>query len=185
MKLRFKVTPIKPFSDVFAIEGPAFEDGRGWFMETWRKEEFEQLGINGTFVQDNLVFSGPRGVLRGMHFQRAPFEQAKLVQCLRGRAFDVAVDLRRDSSTYGQWGGIELSETSRRQIWIPEGYAHGYCTLDADTLMSYKVTAKYSPSHEGSISWCDPDIAINWPVQKPIISQKDKAAPHLREEATV
>lgn len=180
--MSFHVEPLAPFDDVLVIEGRRFHDERGWFMESWRSDAFEPLGIPGPFVQDNLAFNGPAGVLRGMHFQRDPFAQGKLVRCLTGRAYDVAVDVRPGSPTRGRWAGLELASDESRQVWIPPGYAHGYCTLEPDTLMSYKVTAHYSREHEGSLLWDDPRVGIEWPVHRPILSPKDAAAPPLDAE---
>ncbi len=159
-----------------------YGDERGFFMETYRLSDFRKAGIDAEFVQDNHSRSS-RGVLRGLHYQLHPMAQGKLVRCVRGRVFDVAVDIRKGSPTFGRWFGIELSEKNRYMLWIPQGFAHGFLSLADDTEILYKVSgAEYSPAHERTIRWNDPDIAIDWPLEGlgPILSEKDKNAPPLK-----
>jgi dTDP-4-dehydrorhamnose 3,5-epimerase len=161
------------------IEPDIFKDNRGFFLETFNQNRYTEYGMPHTFVQDNLSFS-VKGTLRGLHFQnRHP--QAKLVQVITGEVFDVAVDIRPDSDTFGQWEGIYLSGQNKRQLFIPEGFAHGFCVLSETTHFLYKCTDFYFPEDEGGIIWSDPDIAIDWPIQNPIISDKVKQFPHLSE----
>ena len=158
------------------IRPKRFGDSRGWFSEVYSEKTFNQLGINDHFVQDNHSLSRPIGTLRGLHYQTPPFGQAKLVRCVRGRIFDVAVDIRHGSPTYGKWVGAELSADEGEQLYIPIGFAHGFLTLEADSEVCYKVSAIYSPANDGGILWNDPDIAIAWPLspdRAPILSGKD------------
>ncbi|MBQ7625851.1 MAG: dTDP-4-dehydrorhamnose 3,5-epimerase [Rhodocyclaceae bacterium] len=159
------------------IEPRVFGDARGFFMESWNARRYREAGIDEQFVQDNVSRS-VRGVLRGLHVQH-PQGQGKLVQVLTGEVFDVAVDIRRGSPTYGQWEGVTLSEENRRQFYIPPGFAHGFCVLSDSALFSYKCTEFYAPENEVSIRWDDPDIGIEWPVDSPILSAKDLAAIRL------
>ncbi|KPF61797.1 dTDP-4-dehydrorhamnose 3,5-epimerase [Porphyrobacter sp. AAP60] len=155
------------------IEPRVFGDARGFFMETWNAAAFAEAGLDLTFVQDNHSRS-QKGVLRGMHFQN-PGPQGKLVRVTRGAVFDVAVDLRRSSPHFGQWVGVELSADNRRMFWVPEGFAHGFLTLEDDTDFLYKCTAPYVPQSEHSLAWNDPEVGIVWPATgiDPIISDKD------------
>ncbi len=162
---------------VLILEPKIFGDDRGFFMETWNGRRYEDLGIPNCFVQDNLSFSA-RGVLRGLHFQN-PMAQGKLVSVLRGEVFDVAVDIRVGSPTFGRWTGVILSAENKRQFWVPEGFAHGFVVTGEDALFSYKCTNYYAPEYDGSILWNDPEIGIKWPVEKPILSEKDATAPTL------
>lgn len=159
-----------------------FEDSRGWFTETWQRSRYEQLGIVEDFCQDNHSLSATRGTIRGLHFQRVPYAQAKLVRCLRGAVFDVAVDIRSDSPTFRQWVGVVLSAERGNQLYIPSGYAHGFLTLEDNTEIAYKVDANYAPEADGGISWHDPDIGIDWPLdnESPKVSAKDESLPFLR-----
>lgn len=175
----YTASPLGAIDGPKVIEGRVFRDERGWFTESWRADGFRLLGLPEAFVQDNLAYNLQAGILRGLHFQRPPAAQGKLVRCLAGRAFDVAVDIRRGSPTFGRWAGVELRPDDGRQVWIPAGFAHGYCTLEPGTLMAYKVDAPYSPGHEGSVRWDDPAIGVRWPVPHPILSAKDRAAPPL------
>lgn len=159
-----------------------FKDSRGWFTETWHAQKFSKVGIDSDFCQDNQSYSLFQGTLRGLHFQKPPFAQSKLVQCLQGRIFDVAVDVRRSSPTFGKWFGLELSADDGRQLFIPAGYAHAFVTLEDHCMVAYKVDAPYSSSHDGGIAWNDPAIGIKWPFdQEPILSAKDSALPLLEE----
>ena len=161
------------------IEPQVFGDERGFFMETWNAEAFARTGLDLTFVQDNHSRS-QRGVLRGLHFQN-PGPQGKLVRVTSGAVFDVAVDLRRSSPTFGQWVGIELSAENRRMFWIPEGFAHGFLTLADNTDFLYKCTAPYAPQSEHTLAWDDPALGIGWPLDglAPIISEKDRRGVRL------
>lgn len=156
-------------------------DERGFFSETWREETWRENGIDAAFVQDNHSVSGQRGILRGLHFQTPPFAQAKLVRVTRGAVFDVAVDIRAGSPTYGRWVGVEISATLWNQLYIPAGFAHGFLTLEPDTHFLYKVSSRYSPDHDRSIRFDDPAIGIEWPIDPAdvILSQKDRDAPLL------
>lgn len=166
---------------LIAINPKRFMDRRGWFVETWNKTRFEEQGVKAEFVQDNHSYSAHAGTIRGLHFQRSPYAQAKLVRCLKGRIFDVAVDLREGSPTYGKWEGIELTAELGNQLFIPAGYGHGFLTLEADTEVAYKVDNYYAPEADAGIAWNDPDIAIDWPLNglEPILSDKDARLPNL------
>jgi len=171
-----------PIEGLVIIEPRAFPDERGYFMESYKQSDFEKAGILGPFVQDNHSRS-KRGVLRGLHFQRPPYAQGKLVRVSRGRAWDVAVDLREGSPTFGKYFALELSESNRLMFWIPAGFAHGFLALEDDTELQYKCTAEYNAASDGGLRWNDPDIAIAWPDIgiAPIVSAKDAALPTLRE----
>ncbi len=159
-------------------------DDRGWFSETWNRDRLAAAGIDYDFCQDNHSFSRPAGTLRGMHFQLPPQAQAKLVRCLRGRVFDVAVDVRRASPTFGQWRGIELSAANGRQLLIPAGYAHGFLTLEPDCEIAYKVDAHYAANCDSGFAWNDAAVAIAWPLDgPPVLSDKDCALPALADLA--
>jgi len=159
-------------------------DARGWFTETYNRDTFAQLGIDCTFVQDNHSLSAPAFTLRGLHFQTPPRSQDKLVRCIRGRIFDVAVDVRKGSPTYGQSVGAELSAESGHQLFIPIGFAHGFLTLEPDCEVTYKCSDTYAPDHDGGIRWDDPAIGIDWPIpagRTPELSAKDKVQPLLAD----
>ena len=170
--------------EVILVRPRVYPDDRGFFLETFRASAFRQAGITGPFVQDNLSYSR-RWVLRGLHFQRAPYEQGKLVTCVQGRIFDVAVDLRRGSATFGRWVARELSAKEPALLWIPPGFAHGFLVLSEAALVWYKVTHhEYRPGAEGRIRWDDPDLAIRWPLPpgtRPLLSPRDATAPGFRE----
>jgi dTDP-4-dehydrorhamnose 3,5-epimerase len=168
-----------PLPGVLVLEPPVFQDARGFFMETYQGARYRDAGIAETFVQDNLSRS-LRGTVRGLHFQQ-PQPQGKLVQTVRGSVFDVVVDVRRRSPTFRQWFGVELSEENRRQLWIPPGYAHGFCALSDVADVAYKCTTPYVAAANQAILWNDPEIGIAWPVREPILSPKDLAAPRLRD----
>lgn len=161
------------------IEPLVHGDSRGFFMETWHAERYRSIGLPGQFIQSNLSRSGA-GVIRGLHYQN-PKPQGKLVSVFEGRAFDVAVDVRSDSPTFGQWAGVELSAENHRQFYIPEGFAHGFCVLSNSVLLSYLCTEVYHAEHDAAVAWDDPDIGINWPVASGELSRKDAAAPRLKE----
>lgn len=165
---------------VYLIDVKTYGDHRGYFMETYKEEDFEAAGLNYRFVQDNQSSSN-KGVLRGLHFQKT-FPQAKLVRVLKGEVFDVAVDLRKGSETYGQWVGVMLSEENHRQFMIPRGFAHGFVVVSDHAEFAYKCDEKYHPEDEGGILWNDPDVGIDWPdVSEIILSDKDKNHPTLAE----
>ena len=161
------------------IEPSVFEDKRGYFLEIHHQERFQSTGLTASFVQDNLSFS-KKGTLRGLHFQ-ITHPQAKLVQALTGEIFDVAVDIRPESPTFGKWSGAMLSEENKRQLFIPGGFAHGFCLLSESAHVAYKCTDYYSPEDEGGILWSDPTVAIDWPVKDPMLSNKDKQYPCLAD----
>lgn len=158
-----------------------FADSRGCFSETWNRARLEAVGIAIDFCQDNHSLSQPKGTLRGLHFQAPPLAQTKLVRCLRGRIFDVAVDIRRSSPTFGQWAGVELTAENGKQFLIPAGYAHGFVTLEPDCEIAYKVDAHYSAECDGGVAWDDPAIGIDWQFDGaiPVLSEKDQALPQL------
>lgn len=167
---------------VIIIEPTLIGDQRGWFMETFSKEKFEAAGINANFVQDNQSFSEKKGTLRGLHYQTNPMAQTKLVRCTKGAIFDVAVDIRKGSPTYGEWVGVELSAENKKQLLVPKGFAHAFMTLTEDVEVQYKVDEVYSPENDRGIIWNDPSIAIDWPLDvKPITSGKDENAPLLQD----
>jgi dTDP-4-dehydrorhamnose 3,5-epimerase len=171
-------TPLE-LPGLLLIEPRVFRDQRGWFMESWNAERYAGAGVLSAFVQDNLSLS-QGGVLRGLHYQH-PHGQAKLVSVLEGEVWDVAVDIRSGSSSFGRWYGCTLSAENARQLFIPEGYAHGFVVLSGSALFSYKCSDYYRPESEGTIRWDDPDLAISWPVEDPQVSAKDQAAPRLAE----
>lgn len=164
---------------VLVIEPAVHADARGHFMESWSADRYAAIGVPGPFVQDNLSLSR-RGVLRGLHLQH-PHGQGKLVSALAGEVFDVAVDVRRGSPTFGGWTGATLSVENRLQLYVPPGFAHGFVVVSGEALVAYKCTAPYHRESETSILWSDPDIGIDWPVAAPTVSDKDAAAPRLRD----
>lgn len=165
--------------EVLVVDPDVFEDGRGFFLETYHKAKYGELGITENWVQDNLAFSRQQ-VLRGMHLQH-PQGQAKLVQVLQGEVFDVAVDVRRGSPSFGRWTGEILSASNKRQMYVPAGFAHGYCVLSETALFHYKCSGLYAPQHEMGVLWSDPDLGIEWPVKNPVVSEKDGKLPRLAE----
>ena len=166
-------------ADVKLIEPKVWNDARGFFLESYRDDQYAEAGI-GPFVQDNQSFS-QRGVLRGLHYQWPYNVQGKLVSVVHGTVWDVAVDIRRGSPTFGKWVGAELSAENHRQLWVPPGFAHGFVVLSETALFTYKCTAYYSPADEVSIRWDDPTIAVQWPVTDPTLSGKDAVAPLLTD----
>lgn len=165
--------------EVLLVEPQRFGDARGYFIETWREERYRAAGINLSFVQDNLSRS-TRGILRGLHLQH-PNDQGKLVYVLVGEVFDVAVDVRVGSPNFGKWTGALLSADDHRQLWIPPGFAHGFCVTSETALFAYKCTAPYSAADELGVAWNDPALAIPWPVAEPQLSAKDKFLPRLAD----
>ena len=166
---------------VVEITTPRFGDDRGFFSETWNQQSWAKAGLDLSFVQDNHSVSKFAGTVRGLHFQKSPVAQGKLVRVVRGAIFDVAIDIRRNSPSFGKWLGVELSEDKWNQLYIPVGFAHGFMTLVPDTHVTYKVTAPYSKEHDRAIRFDDPDIAIRWPLEAAVLSDKDKAAPLLKD----
>lgn len=178
---KIKVTNCE-IEGLYIIEPAVFPDERGYFMETYNQKDFEEAGLGITFVQDNQSMS-VKGVLRGLHFQKQ-YPQGKLVRVVRGKVFDVAVDLRKDSQTYGKWFGVELSAENKKQFYIPEGFAHGFLVLSEEAEFCYKCTDFYHPGDEGGIRWDDPDIGIKWPLEEGtelVISEKDQKWSGLKD----
>ena len=171
-------------SGVWILEPCVFSDNRGIFMETWSKCELEAHGLFYGFVQDNHSVSTVRSTLRGIHFQRGDKAQAKLLRCIRGTVLDIAVDLRPSSPTYKQWEAVELSAENKRQILIPRGFGHGFVTLTDDTEILYRADNPYAPEADAGILWNDPELGIDWSVENPILSEKDKHNPLLRDAVT-
>ena len=167
--------------DLFIIEPQVFGDNRGWFMESWSQKKMEEAGLFYNFVQDNHSFSALKGTLRGLHFQKGSSSQAKLVRCVRGAVLDVAVDLRKNSKTYKKWVGCILSEENKKQFLIPRGFAHGFLTLTDNVEFVYKADNYYDPQADRNIIWNDEEINIDWGIENPILSEKDKKAPKLSE----
>ncbi|RXZ01502.1 dTDP-4-dehydrorhamnose 3,5-epimerase [Fictibacillus sp. S7] len=169
-------------SGVKVIEPKVFGDHRGWFMETYSTEVFKEAGIDIKFVQGNHSFSTAKGTLRGLHYQLNPKAQTKLVRCTKGAIFDVAVDIRKGSPSYGKWFGIELSAENKKQLLIPKGFAHGFMTLTSNVEVQYKVDELYAPDCDRGIIWNDPAIGIEWPIDiTPVLSEKDQKAPILEK----
>lgn len=170
---------------VWIIEPERMADERGWFARTFCAEAFAVRGLATDFAQCNASFNAGRGVLRGLHWQAAPHAEAKLIRCVRGRVYDVAVDLRTGSETFGQWLAAELSAETGRMIYIPEGCAHGFQTLTDDSELAYQITAPYRPALARGVRWDDPALAIRWPVPDPILSPRDRALPLLEQLGTI
>ena len=169
--------------EVLLIKPKKFDDNRGYFYESWNQDRYAEFGMPEDFVQDNISLS-TKGTLRGLHYQE-PMAQGKLVSVLVGRVFDVAVDLRRGSPRFGSWVGVELSGETREQLWIPEGFAHGFCVMSDLAEFFYKCTAPYNPETEHTIRYDDPEIGISWPVEVPVLSEKDKNAFSLSDAITL
>lgn len=170
-------------SGLLLIEPRVFGDDRGYFFESYNKRVFEEAGLHMEFMQDNESCSS-KGVLRGLHFQEPPYEQGKLVRVARGAVMDVSVDIRKDSPTYGKWEAFELSAKNKRMLWIPPGFAHGFLTLAENTVFIYKCTNLYNRESENSIFWNDPDLKIDWGIDRPLVSEKDQEAPFFRDLAS-
>jgi len=167
-------------SGLVVVEPRAFADDRGFFLESYKKSDFVNNGIDIEFRQDNHSLSS-KGVLRGLHYQKPPFAQAKLVRVIKGSAWDVAVDIRRNSRTYKQWFAVELSGENKKMFYIPEGFAHGFLALTDEVQLMYKCSNEYSPQHDAGIIWNDPELAIKWPFSDPVLSEKDIVLPLLRD----
>lgn len=168
-----------PLPGVYLLEPVVHGDHRGYFMESFTRRSLEALGLAFDFVQDNESLSAQAGVIRGLHYQLSGKAQTKLVRVLAGAVYDVVVDIRRGSPTFGKWIGVILSEANKRQIVVPKGFAHGVCTLAPNTRLLYKVDEYYSPQHDRGIRWNDPRLAVDWPVSSPILSAKDEGQPLL------
>jgi len=177
MSCMFKKLKIK---DVVLVEPKIFHDDRGFFVETYKKSEFVLNGITEEFVQDNHSFS-QKGVLRGLHFQTNPKAQGKLVRVIKGKVWDVAVDMRKDSPTFKQWVAEELSEDNHRMFYLPAGFAHGFVALSDNVHLTYKCTGEYSSENDAGVIWNDPELAINWPIKDLILSDKDKMLPLFKD----
>lgn len=175
-----KITKTK-LDGVVIIEPDVFGDNRGFFMESWNKKKMEEAGFYYDFVQDNHSKSTVKGTLRGIHFQKGNKAQAKLVRCVKGVVLDVAVDLRQNSPTFKQWVGVELSEENKKQLLIPRGFGHGFVTLTDDVEFLYKADNYYASEADAGIRWNDPDIGIEWGIENPILSEKDKKNPFLKD----
>ncbi|MBN2297414.1 MAG: dTDP-4-dehydrorhamnose 3,5-epimerase [Deltaproteobacteria bacterium] len=165
----------------FVVEPAVHKDPRGFFVETFNEKAFRDNGIKAGFVQDNYSFSRQKGVLRGLHFQYPPHAQAKLVLVISGSVHDVIVDLRQDSPTFLRWTCVELRSSELNMLYVPRGFAHGFCTVEDDTHVIYKVDSLYAPHADGGIRWDDPDLSITWPVASPLLSQKDSQLPYLKD----
>jgi dTDP-4-dehydrorhamnose 3,5-epimerase len=178
----WRFTPLA-LPDLVLVEPPCFADARGWFSETYNARVFAKQGIDLVFLQDNTSFSAMAGTVRGLHYQSKPFEQAKLVRAVKGRLLDVAVDIRTGSPTYGKHAAVELSAENGRQLLVPAGFAHGFITREPDTIVAYKVTNFYAPDHDHGIFWADPDLGIDWGIDRAdaVLSPKDLAWPRLVE----
>lgn len=175
-----KIVPTR-LADVLIVEPQKFGDRRGYFLETYQQRRYSAAGIDTAFVQDNISFSR-RNTLRGLHFQH-PRGQAKLVQVIEGEIFDVAVDVRQGSPTFGQWVGVQLNGETPQQLFVPAGFAHGFCVMSPTALFLYKCGDYYAPEHECGLRWDDPDLAIEWPVDTPLLSDRDREFPTLKEIA--
>lgn len=167
--------------DLLLIKPKVFQDNRGFFLEFYSERTFKDLGIEIKFVQDNHSFSVKKGVIRGLHFQLPPNAQTKLVRVTRGAAYDVAVDLRKNSLTYGKWQGFELTAENFNMLYVPQGFAHGFCTLEENTEVMYKNDNFYATESEAGLCWNDPTLNIDWPVKDPMLSEKDANAPFFRD----
>lgn len=173
-------TPTK-LQGAYILEVKKIEDERGFFGRSWCKQELEAHGLNANVVQANVSYNKVKGTLRGMHFQKAPHQETKLVRCTRGAICDVIIDLRPDSPTYKQWIAVELTESNYRMLFVPEDFAHGFITLEDNTEVTYQVTQYYTPGAEGGIRWNDPAFHIEWPIEPVVVSGKDQAHPDFAE----
>jgi dTDP-4-dehydrorhamnose 3,5-epimerase len=178
------MTSITPLAipDVLLITPQRHGDARGWFAETWSEKLMRAASLSDPFVQDNQAYNARKGTVRGLHFQKAPHAQGKLVRVLKGAIYDVAVDVRPGSPSYGRWVAAELTAAGGEQLFVPRGFAHGYCTLEDETELFYKVDGQYAPELEGGVAWDDPDLAIDWPLEgAAVLSDKDLKLPRLRD----
>ena len=175
-----KKIPLK-LNGVCLLEPVVHGDNRGFFMESYNESVMQSLGLNYSFIQDNHSLSAEPGVIRGLHYQLNPKAQTKLVRVLAGAIYDVVVDIRKSSPTFGQWVGVILSEHNKRQLLVPKGFAHGFCTLVPNTQVLYKVDEYYSPEHDRGILWSDPSLGIDWPTSHPVLSDKDQRHPLLQD----
>ncbi|MEZ5346642.1 MAG: dTDP-4-dehydrorhamnose 3,5-epimerase [Pyrinomonadaceae bacterium] len=164
-------------SGIFEVLPKVFEDERGYFSETYRSDDFKEKGLQTDWVQENQSFSRLKNTIRGLHFQSPPYAQTKLIRVPRGRILDVFVDIRVNSPTFGHWDAIEVSEERRNAVYVSKGFAHGFCTLENDTLVQYKVDSVYSRENEGGILWNDPQLSIDWNCENPLLSGKDRELP--------
>ena len=167
--------------EVKIIEPTVFNDHRGFFMESFNVKKYEDHGMPYNFVQDNHSFSSDEHVIRGLHYQQNPMAQTKLIRVVAGAIYDVAIDIREDSPTFGHWVGVTLSEDNHRMLFVPKGFAHGFCTLSENTHVLYKVDEYYSPENDKGILWNDPELNIEWPTLAPILSEKDKHQPLMKD----
>jgi len=177
----FEFEKLEP-AGLVLVRPKVFRDDRGFFVESYKKSDFEKAGVSGEFVQDNHSKS-VKGVLRGLHYQKDPFAQGKLVRCLSGRILDVAVDIGRDSPSFGKWAAVELDSDSAGMLYIPPGFAHGFLVLSETAEIMYKCTKEFSPAHDAGIRWDDPRLGIDWGIKAPILSAKDSALPYLKDTA--
>ena len=180
----FDFFPLNKLPDVVLVVPKMFGDERGFFLEAYKVSAFAEQGIHDHFVQDNHSHS-TKGVLRGLHYQRPPKAQAKLVRALHGEIFDVVVDIRQGSPTYGQWTGVTLSARDARMLYVPCGFAHGFCVLSETADVVYKVSTEYAPETEGGLMWNDPDLGIEWPIAEPLVTEKDTHYPLFRDSGSV
>ncbi len=176
--MEFQKTTLK---DAFLVKSQVFQDERGFFLENYSKQKFQAAGIEVDFVQDNHSLSVKKGVLRGLHFQKGSDAQAKLVRVTKGAVYDVIVDLRKDSPTFGKWEGFTLTAENFLMLFVPRGFAHGFCTLEENSEFQYKCDNFYVPQSEGGVIWNDPTLKIDWPVENPILSEKDQKNPTWKE----
>lgn len=175
-----EILPLE-LNGVVMLEPVIHGDHRGFFIESYNEKKFRKITLQSSFVQDNHSLSSEAGVIRGLHYQLNPKAQTKLVRVLSGAIYDVVVDIRKSSPTFGQWVGVILSEFNKRQLLVPKGFAHGFCTLVPNTQVFYKVDEYYSPEHDRGILWSDPSLGINWPTTHPILSDKDQGHPLLKD----
>jgi len=166
---------------VVLIKPKVFSDERGFMMETYKYPDFKNSGINATFVQDNRSKSVKKGIIRGLHYQKAPHAQAKLIMVVRGSILDVALDIRKTSPTFGKWVSAELSANNRKMLFMPEGFAHGFCTLEDNTEVHYKSSSVFAPEYTRGIAWNAGDLNISWPIKEPILSRQDSNLPNLKD----